>query len=145
MPESTFAHTAHAAATPAHIWNALQDAETWLGLGVMDAVSNPVVEQGRLTSFNWTAVAAGTRHRGRSRTIDAVPGQLMVLALDSAEVAGEIAVALDAEAAGTAVTVTLTARSRGLIAGMFWGKVSAALGKGLVEQVDRFAAGFRRA
>jgi hypothetical protein len=69
----------------------------------------------------------------------------MVLALDSAEVAGEIAVALDAEAAGAAVTVTLTARSRGLIAGMFWGKVSAALGKGLVEQVDRFAAGFRRA
>ena len=145
MPESTFAHTAHAGATPAEIWIALQDAETWLGLGVMDSVFNAVVEDGRLTSFDWTAAAAGTRHRGRSRTIDAVPGQLMVLALDSAEVAGEIAVALAAEAEGTALTVTLTARSRGLIAGMFWGKISEALGDGLVEQVDGFAARFQRA
>src|SRR3990172_10830924 len=98
MPESTFTPTAHAGAPPAAIWIALQDAETWLGLGVMDSVSNPVVEDGRLTSFDWTAAAAGTRHRGRSRTIDAVPGQLMVLALDSAEVAADIALALDAEA-----------------------------------------------
>jgi hypothetical protein len=142
MPESSFAHTAHAGATPAAIWIALQDAETWLGLGVMDSVFNAVVEDGRLASFDWTAAAAGTRHRGRSRTMDAVPGQLMVLELDSAEVAGEIAVALDAEAAGTALTVTLTARPRGFIAGMFWGKISAALGNGLVTHVDGFAARF---
>jgi hypothetical protein len=111
----------------------------------MDSVFNAVVEDGRLTSFDWTAAAAGTRHRGRSRTIDAVPGRLMVLALDSTEVSGEIAVALAAEAAGTALTVTLTARPRGFIAGMFWGRVSEALGKGLVAQVDRFAARFQRA
>lgn len=142
MPESIFTHTAHAAAAPDAIWEALQAAETWLGLGVMDAVSNPVVEHGRLRAFDWTAVAAGTRHRGRSRTIEAVPGALMVLALESAEVAGEIAVALAAEPGGTSLTVTLTARPRGFIAGMFWGKIAEALGKGLVTQVDRFAAGF---
>jgi hypothetical protein len=57
-------------------------------------------------------------------------------------VAGEIAVALAAEAAGTALRVTLTARSRGFIAGMFWGRIAETLGKGLVTQVDRFAASF---
>jgi len=142
VPESTFTHTAHAAAAPDAIWEALQSAETWRGLGVMDSVSNPVVERGRLTAFDWTAVAAGTRHRGRSRTIAATPGRLMTLALDSAEVAGEITVALTAEAGGSALTVTLVARPRGFIAGMFWGKIAAALGKGLATQVDRFAAGF---
>ena len=39
------------------------------------------------------------------------------------------------------MTVTLTARSRSLLAGMFWGVVSDALERGLPRQVDRFAAG----
>jgi hypothetical protein len=141
VPEATFTHTAHAAASPVAIWQALQDAATWLGLGVMDSVSDPVVEAGRLVAFRWTATAAGTRHRGQSRTVAAVPGETMVLELDSSEVTGRLAVALAAAETGTALTVTLTARPRGFLAGMFWGRISEALGWGLVAQVERFAAG----
>jgi len=142
VPESTFAHTVRVAATPVAIWSALQDAETWLSLGMMDSVTDSVVRDGRLASFAWTALAAGTRHKGSALTTGCVEGERMVLALDSSELAGELGVTLVPAEGGTAMTVSLTARSRGILAGMFWGVVSDALQQGLVTQVDGFAARF---
>lgn len=120
------------------LWAALQNAETWLDLGLMDTVTDPVVEDGRLVSFDWSAAAAGTHHKGTATATESVEGESMVLALDSSEITAEIAVALTPADAGTAMSVTLTARSRGMLAGMFWGPVSDALRRGLVAQVDRF-------
>ncbi len=142
VSEATFTHRAVAAAAPGEVWNALQDAATWLDLGVMDTVSNTVVAGGRLESFEWTAPVGGMRRRGTARTIDAVPDKRMVLALHSSEVAGEISVDLSAAQSGTSVAVTLAARPRGLLAGMFWGQISQALGRGLPGNVDRFVARF---
>ena len=56
--------------------------------------------------------------------------------------AGTITVTLVPDGDTTVMTVTLTARSRGLLAGMFWGVVSDALERGLPRQVDQFAARF---
>ena len=142
MPSSTFSHTANAAATPLAVWTALQSADTWVSLGLMDSVSRAVVTDGRLVSFDWTAVAAGTRHQGTAVTAESAAGERMVLALDSSEIAGEIAVTLSPDGAGAVMTVVLTARSRGILAGMFWGVVSDALGRGLVAQVEEFAKQF---
>lgn len=142
MPSSTFSHTARAAAPATTIWTSLQDAETWVGFGLMDAVTSPVVHEGRLVSFDWIATAAGSRHRGTATVGESVPGTHMVLELDSSEIAATIAVTLLSEAGSTAITVTLAARSRGLLAGMFWGVVSDALERGLPRQVDQFAARF---
>lgn len=124
------------------IWTAMQEAETWVGFGLMDAITDPVVRDGRLASFHWTATAAGSHHRGTATVGESIPGERMMLALDSSEIAGTITVTLVPEGEGTAMTVTLTARSRSLLAGMFWGVVSDALERGLPRQVDRFAAGF---
>ncbi|MBI5158266.1 MAG: hypothetical protein HZA58_09715 [Acidimicrobiia bacterium] len=142
MPSSTFSHTASASAPAATIWDSLQDAETWVGFGLMDAVTNPVVHDGRLVSFDWTATAAGSRHRGTATVGASVPGEHMVLELDSSEIAATSTVTLLSEADTSAITVTLAARSRGLLAGMFWGVVSDALERGLPRQVDQFAARF---
>ncbi|MEK7252866.1 MAG: hypothetical protein AAB198_06445 [Actinomycetota bacterium] len=104
----------------------------------MDTVTDPVIKDGRMVSFDWTAVAAGTRHKGTAVATESEEGVRMVLALDSSEITAEITVTLTPADAGTAMTVTLTARSRGMLAGMFWGPVSDALHRGLVTQVDRF-------
>ena len=142
MPSSTFSHTAHASTPAMAIWTALQAAETWVGFGLMDAVTGAVVHEGRLVSFDWTATAGGSRHRGTATVGESIPGEHMVLELDSSEIAGTITVTLVPDGDTTAMTVTLTARSRGLLAGMFWGVVSDALERGLPRQVDQFAARF---
>ena len=64
VPESSFTHSARAGAPPRAIWSALQNAETSLDLGLMDTVTDPVIKDGRMVSFDWTEVAAGTRHKG---------------------------------------------------------------------------------
>jgi hypothetical protein len=142
MPSSTFSHTTHASTPAMTIWTALQAAETWVGFGLMDAVTVPVVHEGRLVSFDWTATAAGSRHRGTATVGESIPGEHMVLELDSSEIAGTITVTLVPDGNATVMTVTLAARSRGLLAGMFWGVVSDALERGLPRQVDQFAARF---
>lgn len=142
MPASTFTHTAHVAASPSTVWDALQNADTWVGLALMDTVTRPVMVEGRLVSFDWSAVAAGTRHTGTAVTGDSLPGERMVLALESAEIAGTLAVDLSPASGGADMTVTLTARSRGFLAGMFWSVVSDALERGLSRQVEAFALTF---
>lgn len=142
MPSSTFSHTAHASAAALTIWRALQDAETWVGFGLMDTITGSVVDAERLVSFEWTATAAGSRHRGTATVGESIPGEHMVLQLASSEIAGTITVTLVPDGDTTAMTVTLAARSRGLLAGMFWGVVSDALERGLPRQVDQFAATF---
>jgi carbon monoxide dehydrogenase subunit G len=142
VPSDTFHHRATAATDPETVWNALQHAATWQGFGLMEEVAAEVVEAGRLHSFDWTANAGGRRHPGKARVTAAEPGRSITLALDASEIAGEIVVALMPAADGTEVAVSLTARSRGLLAGMFWGIVADALRRGLPEQVERFAATF---
>lgn len=142
MPSDAFQHTATAGTDPETVWAALQRASTWQGFGLMEETTDEVVEDGHLRSFSWTAVAGGRRHQGRARVTAAEPGRSITLALDATEIAGEIVITLTPSGAGTGVTVHLTARSRGLLASMFWGIVAEALRRGLPEQVERFAATF---
>lgn len=142
MPEDTFHHRTTAAASPDRIWAELQRAATWQGFGLMETVTGEVVEDGHLRSFSWSAVAAGTRHEGSARVVAADAGKHMTLALEAREVGGEIRVDLAPEGFGASVTVTLTARSRGMLAGLFWGVIRDALRRAFPTQVEDFAAAF---
>ena len=135
-------HTASAAAHPDEIWQALQSASTWMGLGVMDEVAEEVRLNGRLVSFDWVASVGSTRHKGTARVTIAEPGARMVLALKSSEVEGELEVRLREAGSTSVLDVTLTARPRGFLGSMFWGRISDALGRGLPARVEEFAAGF---
>ena len=142
MPSATFTHSARSAAPLARIYESLQHAATWMGLGVMDEVSEEVRQDGRLISFSWVASVGGSRYKGTALVSAADPG-LMVLLLKSAEIEGELEVRLWEESATkSALDVTLIARPRGFLASMFWGRISEALGRGLPARVEEFAAGF---
>ena len=167
MPTATFTHQAMAAASALMVFESLQHAATWMRLGVMDEVSDEVRRDERLVSFGWTASVGGTKHKGTARVTTAEPGNRMVLSLNSAEVEGELEVLIGESGASlppkggvarraeggvggsskaigptSVLLVTLTARPRGFVASMFWGKISDALGRGLPARVEEFADGF---
>lgn len=142
MPSVTVSHTATASAFPQGIWDSLQRAETWLGLGVMDTVSNEQSHDGRLVGFDWTAAVGGNRHGGTARVVESRPGESLKLGLRSSEIEGDLEVLLGPLADGATVEVTLTARSRGFLAGMFWGRIAQSIERGLPAKVEEFAARF---
>lgn len=61
--------------------------------------------------------------------------------LDASEISGSIAVTVAESGDEPTLTVELTAQSKGVLAGMFWGPITDAIGRGFPTQVEEFAAG----
>lgn len=141
MPQDTFTSTAEAAAPADRVWASLQRAETWSGLGLIDEVSDAVVEDGSLKSFRWATTVAGRRYPGTAAVIESTSNDTMAIELSTSEVAGLLEVFLKEVDGGTGITVTMTARSKGWLAGAFWGVIADALRSGLADSVSRFASG----
>ncbi len=142
MPSDTFSHTATVSATAESIYSALQHADTWKGIGLIEDVWDATYEGDRLVGFKWSARAAGKSWEGTARRgTDRAAGE-MTLDLDSSEIAATIAVALHPDGDSTALTIKLSARSKGLLAGMFWSVIADTLRKGMAKQVEAFSAQF---
>lgn len=139
MPSDTFAHSTTVAAKPEEVRAALERAETWSGIGPIDEVTDPVFAGDRLAGFGWNARAAGRTWKGSAVREDA---DTVRFRLDSSEIAGVIDVDVQPDAKGSRVTVTLQAKSKGFLSGMFWGVVADALRTGLARQVDEFGNTF---
>lgn len=142
MPSDRFSHTVTVEATPEAIYAALQQPDTWKGIGPIDDVWDATHDDDRLTGFRWTARAAGKSWKGTARRAAERASGAMTLDLDSSEIAGSITVLLEPNEYTTALTVELAVRSKGLLAGMFWGVVTDALRKGLPGQVETFGEQF---
>jgi len=141
MPDR-FTHTVDVPADPAAVWSALQDADTWRGIGPIDDVRDATHDaDGTLTGYRWAATAAGRRYEGTARRSAMVPGRSMRLDLASSEITGAIEVAVE-PAASTSLTVTLEASPKGTLATMFWPLVRDALRSGTPRQVEQFAERF---
>lgn len=142
MPSDTFSHTVKIAATPESVAAALQVAATWKGIGPIDEVWDATHDDADLTGFRWSASAAGKSWEGTAtRNDDRQPGT-MTLDLDSSDIAGVLTVSYAPDDGGTTLTVDLFARSKGVLAGMFWGVVTDALRSGLPGQIEAFGSQF---
>jgi carbon monoxide dehydrogenase subunit G len=143
MPVASFHHTAIVDAPIESVWQRLQSEETWALLGpverIWDAVHDP---SGELVAYQWSAVVGPTTYRGSGRVSASDAPHRMALELDSSEVTGELTARLSSNGAGTTLDVSLDIASKGVLAGMFFPIVAAAVGNGLPEQVDGFAATF---
>jgi len=143
MPLATFRHSASAAAPPSDIWAALQTAETWGGIGLIDTVSDEEIDdEGHLRSFQFTTTAGGRTWEGSAKRVSATPGECIELALVSNEIRGRISIDLTPEADRTLVAARLEAEPAGMLATLFWGVVREAITSRFTRQVDEFAAGF---
>lgn len=142
MPSDTFSHTTTVPADAATIYRSLQEPETWKGIGPIDDVWDASHDDDRLIAFRWSARAAGRSWEGTAERVTDESPPSMALGLDSPEVSGRITVLLTPNGAGSEMTVTMVARSKGLLAGMFWGVITDALRSGLPTQVDAFGSRF---
>jgi hypothetical protein len=142
VPSDTFSHAVTIPTDRAVIGAALEQADTWKGLGPIDTVWDARFEGERLAGFRWSARAAGKTFEGTADRIGIEEVEPMRLNLESSDVTGTITVDLATEGAGSTMTVTMTVQSKSFMAGMFWGIISDALRTGLPDQVDAFAAQF---
>jgi hypothetical protein len=140
MPQMTVEHEATITADTGAVWSALQESGAWEGLG-LEIVDVETVDD-RLVSFAWSARVAGESRPGTAEVVENHRGSHMGLALDSGELAGTIAVSLTPLGANTAMNVRVAARSKGLLAALFWGPISEALSRGLPDFVERFTSRF---
>ena len=143
MPAATYTHVALAEQPIDVVWDRLQSAETWSTIGPVDAVWDAVHENELLRSYRWRTTIGPTSYAGTARVVASERPRRMQLLLDAREVAGTLTTELHARSeAATEIAVTLEVVSRGMLSTLFFPVVSEAVGNGLPEQVDTFAATF---
>lgn len=139
VPTASFTHQALLDAPVELVWERLQEAEAWAAIGPIERVWEAAHDQsGALQSFRWSTRAAGRSIDGVARVSAATVGRRMVVDLETSEIAGSLEVVI----AAAAIDVTLSLRAVGLLATMFFGIVAEAVGGGLEQHVEDFAAQF---
>jgi carbon monoxide dehydrogenase subunit G len=143
MPADTYQHTTSVSAPPEAVWDALQHADAWAGIGPIDDVWDSEHDpDGTLAGYRWSANAAGRSWKGTARRTDASRPARMSLKLETDEMRGTITTDLVSGPAGTELTVTLRAEATGMLATLFWGVISSAIGRGFSRQVEAFGGRF---
>jgi len=143
VPSETFTHSATAAAPIERVWASLDEPGTWEAIGGVHRVFDPVIDdQGRLRGFSFDTVAAGRRYVGTARPDRRDEGRLMAWRIQNSEVRGVTMVELEEVEGGTSISVTLEVESVGLLSSMFFPVVAGAIGSGLPQAVNGFAAGY---
>lgn len=140
MPKDTFTHSAGAAAPRNRVWKALDSPTTWEGIGGVDRVIDPVIDdQGRLRGFSFETTVGGRAYRGRATPRERIETEKMSWDIDAGEIKGTTAVHLAGGADDTMVTVTLDVESAGILSSLFFPMISSAIGNGLPGAVEDFA------
>lgn len=122
------------------MWAALQDATTWSGIGPVDDVWDASHDDdGELQGFQWSAHVGPTKYKGSARVAVAAEPHHMKLHLDSSELSGALIADIDDDDPST-LAVTLEVVSKGSLAAMFFPIIAEAIGRGLPQQVEEFAA-----
>lgn len=143
MPKETFSHTALTRAARTEVWKALDKPETWEGIGGVDKVIAPVIDNDdRLRGFSFETAVGGKIYLGKATPKAREESRLMAWNIEISEVRGVTTVQLSDDGPGTRVQVTLEVESVGMFASMFFPVIANAIGSGLPQTVDAFAAGF---
>jgi len=142
MPISTFRHSAITAASLDAVWDAIQNAETWAGIGPIEKVWDAEHdEDGSLQAYKWNAHAAGRTWDGTARVIAAVPGESTEMAVATKEIRGTVTITLGPAGSSTNVAVRMQIEPAGMLATLFWGAIRDAIGSDFNVQVEEFAKG----
>jgi hypothetical protein len=142
VPSQTFSHTATTNAPADQVWAALDKPETWEGIGGVDRVYEPRIdERGRLIGFTFDTFAAGRRYVGKASPHERVEGERIAWRIENSEVRGLTTVDLAPGEHQTGITVTLEVEGIGMLSSMFFGVIATAIGSGLGASVEEFAKG----
>ena len=91
MPRASFSHSVQLPEPAESVWDALQAAETWAGIGPVDEVwAAEHDEDGGLESFQWSAHVGPTKYKGAATVAIADAPHHMKLNLSSTELTGAL-------------------------------------------------------
>lgn len=139
MPRASFSHNVELTRPVHDVWETLQDADTWSGIGPVDEVWDPIHDgNGGLESFQWSAHVGPTKYKGSAVVANTDAPHHIKLSLDSSELTGSLIADLD-ENVSLQLAVTLEVVSKGTMAALFFPLIAEAIGRGLPEQVEAFA------
>ncbi len=112
----------------------------WIGVGPIEHVRDPAfTAEGYLDRYRWDATIAGRRWDGTATTRHAEPGRKMEIHLDSSEMAAVVTAQLTPGETGTEMGVTIQARSKGMLSGLFWGVIDQTIRSSIKDQSKRFS------
>ena len=141
VPAQSFTHTSHSDANAEDLWKALNQPATWEAIGGVDRVFDPIVDDnGDLRGFSFATVVAGKPYEGRARPREREEPRLISWDIANSEIRGVTRVVLSPNASGTGITVTLEMESVGLLSRVFFPVIASAVGNGLPDAVESFAA-----
>lgn len=143
MPRASFSHTAVVERPLDAIWERLQLADTWRGIGPIEDVWDPTHgEDGVLTSYQWSANVGPRTYRGTARTTEATIPERLQLAIDGGEIRGTLTTELESldGTGSTQLTVSLDLEATSGMTALLFPVIAEVVGRGLPTQVDRFAA-----
>lgn len=125
------------------MWRALDWPSTWEGIGGVDRVIDPVIDdEGRLQGFAFETVVAGTKYLGEATPNAREEEQMMTLNIANSEIRGSIRIDLSEAGEGTLIRVTLDVESAGVLSAMFFPVIARSIGNGLPRAIEKFAASF---
>lgn len=142
MPRATFTHEVTVHRSMQHVWERLQDANTYANIGPVEKVWDAVHdEDGILQRYTWSTTVGRKPYEGSARTVEAHNPHYLKMDLDAGELAGSLTTALEPVTDDvTNLAVTLEIVSKGTLSTLFFPVISDAVGRGLPEQVEAFTA-----
>ena len=141
MPAATFTHTVATTASVGDAWAALQQPDTWAGIGPVSSVSDAeYAADGTLSDFRWVADLGGKAYHGTAETTSYQAPERFELTMDNSEIAGDVVATIEEEGSGCSVTVEITFRTKGMLSAMFFPAIKAALAAGFPQQIEDLVA-----
>ena len=141
MPAATFTHTVATSASTEEAWAALQQPETWAGIGPVSSVSAAeYASDGTLSAFKWVADLGGKAYHGTAVTTSYQAPKQFELTMDNSEIAGDVVASIHEAAPACAVTVEITFRTKGMLSAMFFPAIKQALAAGYPQQINELVA-----
>jgi hypothetical protein len=145
VPSQVFSHETTTDASVDAVWAKLDQPETWESIGGVDRVFDPKIDdQGRLHGFSFDTIAAGRKYVGTATSQDRVEGRRIAWRIENPAIRGVTTVELRSKDGRTSITVLLQVQSASLLSSMFFPVIAGAIGSGLPEAVEDFAAALGR-
>ena len=140
MAQATFSHTVAVTVSNQEAWDALQNPQTWAGIGPISSVSNPVTQSdGVLKSFDWVAMVGSKAYDGKAWVTGYDLMSRYELTMDSSEIAGDVIATITPSDDGCDVTIEITFRTKGMLSAMFFPAIKSALASGFPQQIEDLA------
>ncbi len=139
MPSQTFQHSATTHVTIEEIWERLNQPATWEAVPGVDRVYDPIVDaNGALRGFDFDSMVGGKTYSGKASPAGREMNKLIAWDIRTAELTGQVMVALSQIGDGTRVYVRLHVGSAGMLGSLFFPIIASAIGGGFNQTVEEF-------